>query len=96
MVGDAAKARLVYGDGCSVQLKPQSLTTVSVASPCTVVTPAADMPPEEVVEERAFPFGPLLAVGAGVGIACLTGASCCDDDNDDNDDDDDDDDEEHE
>ncbi len=81
LVGEKAKARLVYEDGCSIQLKPQSLTTVSVASTCAVITPAADMP--VVVEEaRPFPWPILLAVP----FACIPLGCFEDDDNDDNDD----------
>ena len=62
IVAPNGAARIVYPDGCTIEVKPGDLATIGTLSPCKAPsdTPSTD-----------FSVAATLAVGAGVGGAIL-------------------------
>jgi hypothetical protein len=78
MAGPGGSAKIVYADGCAVNVSPGAVVTVGAKSPCTA--PYLAGLEEAPVQQRGFltemaPF--VLSAGAIVGIACASGAEFC-------------------
>jgi hypothetical protein len=79
MASPDGSAKLRYGDGCVIDVRPGAVVSVGEKSPCTAPYLAGLEGP--VVPERRFPVAPLL-IGAGiagltVGILCATETEIC-------------------
>lgn len=62
MVTPGGLARIIYADGCAVELKPGTVVTITAESPCKA--PADVASPD-------FSVGGTVAVGAGVAAAVI-------------------------
>lgn len=76
-VGRKGVARLVYPDGCSVNVHANSLTRVSKNSPCSfnaqVIDPSAGPGSLTTGEMAAVGFGVLGAAGGGIAAGLASG-----------------------
>lgn len=66
-VGSKSFARIVYPDGCKVNLRGSSLSTVAKHSPCSFSAQAGGFDQGNSFCQGAECLGPLALVGGGVG-----------------------------
>jgi hypothetical protein len=78
MASTGGSAKLLYADGCEVDVRPGAVVTVGTKSPCTA--PYLAGLEEAPVHEQGFlaqldPF--VIGSGVIVGVACASGAEIC-------------------
>lgn len=66
-IGSKSFARIVYPDGCKVNLRASSLSTVAKHSPCSFSAQAGGSDQGGLFGQGTEYLGPLAVVGGGVG-----------------------------
>jgi hypothetical protein len=102
MAAPNGSAKVVYDDGCVVEVKPGAVVAVYETSPCQAQTGAIDTTAQAATANprRGYIIAGVVVAGIAGGIVALTAGGDDDDDNDGlqtalNDDDDDDDDDDN-
>jgi hypothetical protein len=80
MASPDGAARVIYADGCAVNVRPGSIVSVGVKSPCTAASLAGLEPVETPPPQAGWGAVPLLLGVTGAAVAyCISGP--CNDDN---------------
>ena len=70
MVGPGGSANVVYSDGCTVNVQPGSVVSISALSPCASGSLAQDS--DGGLSTGAIAGGALFALGIGLGVYGIT------------------------